>query len=392
VDVEKRVLIVGGGPGGLAAAIALRKVGHDVLVLEQAPRLDPIGSALQIWPHGVRGLRRIGVAEDVLTAAGILERVQFRTWKGRLLMNVEMGQRGREVGEHGITVARGHLHLALLRAVGDDAVRLGAEAVSFEHDAGGVTVTLADGGEESGAALVLADGRESKLRDRLTGPVEHRYVGQGWGNFVDFDDDTLPVGESWALFGRGDRFGITHISPGKYTWNSLIPEPEAASIGGKAEAIERFRGWAEPAERLIAATPEQGFYSRVVADFLPLERWGEGRVTLLGDAAHATTPAQGRGVSEALEDAVVLGNTLGPVDLGDGSGVAEALRAYEARRRPATAKLTKDSWRVMRMGQFTGIRGMGRNVVLRLAGKRIGDSMLSYYTHDVEPLHVPASR
>jgi 2-polyprenyl-6-methoxyphenol hydroxylase-like FAD-dependent oxidoreductase len=115
-------------------------------------------------------------------------------------------------------------------------------------------------------------------------------------------------------------------------------------------------------------------------------------MTLLGDAAHATTPGQGRGVSEALEDAVVLGNHLASVDLADGAGVLDALRAYEEQRRPATAKLTQDSYRVMKMGELTGIRGMGRNVVLRLAGRKIGGSMLEYYTHDVEPLRGDVAR
>jgi 2-polyprenyl-6-methoxyphenol hydroxylase-like FAD-dependent oxidoreductase len=385
---DNRVLIAGGGLGGLTAALALRKVGFDPLVLEAAPRLLPFGSVLQLWPVGVQGLRAVGIGDDVVALSGWIGALEFRNQKGKLLMRAEL-----EDVKDSIAVSRVELHETLGRAVGDSAIRTGSPVVGFEQDDDGVTAQLADGREERGRVLIGADGLESSLRERIGGPVRHRYVGKGWGGIGHVDNPPIPLGVSWQLFGRGKRAGVLHAKPGVVAWNTVAAVPEDADLGGKEQALELYRGWADPLEAALDSVPADQFFLRSIRDFEPSTTWGAGRVTLLGDAAHATTPAQGRGVSEAVEDAVVLANRLGRVgDLSDGSRTSAALRSYEQKRQPATRDVTENSLRVMRMSLLSNpVKIAGRNAFFRVAGGYLAKKMLEDAHRTIEPLEAGAA-
>jgi 2-polyprenyl-6-methoxyphenol hydroxylase-like FAD-dependent oxidoreductase len=379
---DRRVLIAGGGLGGLTAALALRQVGFDPLVLEAAPRLLPYGSVLQLWPHGVQGLRAVGVGEAVVAKAGALEQIEFWNAKGRRLLRFATGNR------ESIAVSRGHLHETLASAVGEAAIRAGSAVVGFEQDDEGISAMLADGSKARGIVLIAADGVDSKLRELIAGPVEERFIGKGWGGVSEVDDPPLELGVSAQILGRGARVGIIYTTPNVVAWNSVVLAREDEDIGGKREALERFRGWPEPVEAAIAGSAEEAFFSRSIKDFLPISKWGEGRVTLLGDAAHATTPAQGRGVSEAVEDAIVLANRLAEVrDSPDTASVSAALRRYEDHRRPTTTRVTEGSMRVMKMGVLTNpAKIAGRNLFFRVAGPMLAKKMLEDAQRTIEPL------
>jgi 2-polyprenyl-6-methoxyphenol hydroxylase-like FAD-dependent oxidoreductase len=379
---DKRVLIAGGGLGGLTAALALRKVGFDPLVFEAAPRLLPHGSVLQLWPHGVQGLRAVGVGDAVLAGSGRIHRLEFHNRKGSRLLIVTADV------EDSIAISRVHLHETLGRAVGDERIRTGSAVVGFEQDGKGVTARLADGGEERGAVLIGADGLDSNLRGMIAGPVEMRYVGKGWGGLAQLDDAPVPVGVSWNIFGRGARVGVLQMKPGVIGWNSVLKVPEDEDIGGKDEALAYYRGWPDPVEAVLQASGAKTFFVRSIRDFVPIDKWGERRVTLLGDAAHATTPAQGRGVSEAVEDAIVLANRLARArDLADGERTSNALRSYEGQRMPETKKVTEGSMRVMRMGLLSNpVQIAGRNAFFRVAGPMLSKRMMEDLYRTIEPL------
>jgi 2-polyprenyl-6-methoxyphenol hydroxylase-like FAD-dependent oxidoreductase len=201
----------------------------------------------------------------------------------------------------------------------------------------------------SGSVLVGADGIQSVVRAQLHGVQAPRFTGIViWRAVTEFDDDALPSGALVSLWGRGTRFVAFRVAEGMMSWEAThaaaadgVDPPE----GPKAELLELFAEYRDPVRPLIEATDGRAIVRDDVCDRPPLESWGMGRVTLLGDAAHPMTFAVGQGAAQALEDAVALSGAVA------GGGACEvALRAYERKRIKRTAHFQSLAWRLARMG------------------------------------------
>jgi 2-polyprenyl-6-methoxyphenol hydroxylase-like FAD-dependent oxidoreductase len=169
-----KALIAGAGIGGLSAAVALRRGGHEVEVLERVSRLREIGAAVVVWPNGTRALRALGV-EPIWLA---VKRLLILRSDGRRLSELPVSELLERYGSGMMLVHRAELQAALLTALGDGCVRLGVEVTGFSQDDGGVTVRLASGAEESADVLIGADGLRSAVRRQLAGDGDPIY--QGW--------------------------------------------------------------------------------------------------------------------------------------------------------------------------------------------------------------------
>ena len=344
---SRTAIIIGGGIGGLAAGIALRQDGFRVEVFERAPRLHEVGAGLTLWPNAVRALRHLGLGEAVAALAVPEVAGGLRTPDGTLLLATSTADVQRLFGEPTLVLHRADLQRVLLDAIGAECVRLGATFRRFEWGDERVTAHFEDGTEAHGALLVGADGLRSVVRAQLHGERAPTYAGYtAWRAVVPFNVHDLQPGETW---GAGARFGQVPLSDGRAYWFATKNAPEGArSPGGeKAELLLLFGGWHAPIEALITATDEGALLRNDVYDRPPLQAWGRGRVTLLGDAAHPMTPNLGQGACQALEDAVVLARCLR-----DAVGPPEGLRAYEARRIPRTTALVEQSRRIGRVGQW----------------------------------------
>jgi 2-polyprenyl-6-methoxyphenol hydroxylase-like FAD-dependent oxidoreductase len=358
-EAENRVLIVGGTIGGLALALALRRVGLEAVVLERAPAPpESRGGGLHVWTNGARALRRLGLDTALRSVGEPVKRVQFRTPTDRVLMSVDVGGYARRWGDGSFFVSRADPPRALREALGDGVVRYGVRCVAIEQDAHGVTAVLEDGSLERGAVLVGADGIGSLVREQLGRRAKLRFAGyQDWGAVavVELEHPSLPRGDLWTLWGRGIRVMTAHVGPGRVHWVASINRApglplEPPEIG---ELCERFADWPHPVRQAVAATPREALYGVEIRDFAPLREWGSGRVTLLGDAAHATTPNLGRGAGEAFADAVVLAARLSSVrELADRAAVDAALRDYERTRRPQTTRVNKISRQIGELGKW----------------------------------------
>jgi 2-polyprenyl-6-methoxyphenol hydroxylase-like FAD-dependent oxidoreductase len=350
--VDTKALIVGGGVAGLAAAIALRRVGVEVVVFEQADELRKVsvGGGLHIWPNAIKALRQIDLGDRVEAIGSVVERSQFRTWQGDLLADLDIGTSSRKVGAVTIGVSRGELHANLAEALGGDAVRLGSECVGFTQDSTGVVARFADGSDERGDVLIGADGLRSVVRSQLLGAEEPRYSGYtSWLALVDLSGRDAPEDVLTVLFGRGSRFIYYHVGGGRFGWiaNKNTPPGRADPEGGKAAVLDSYSGWAEPVATLVESTDEARVVRMDLCDRPPVKQWGEGRVTLLGDAAHPMTPNIAQGACQGIEDAVVLMKSLASE-----RDTVAALRTYEDLRRTRTATLTKRSRMVGAIGQW----------------------------------------
>jgi 2-polyprenyl-6-methoxyphenol hydroxylase-like FAD-dependent oxidoreductase len=363
---KRQVVIVGAGFGGLCAAIALRRSGLEVVVLEQATELREVGAGVLLWPNAMRVLQRLEVGAAVEDAGAVMARAALRSSRGTPLGAGLAEDDAARYDAPTVVVHRGLLQTILLAAVDRQALRLGAKCVGVAQDARGVTVTLADGSTEHGDLVVGADGLHSQVRTVLVGDGPPGYSGYtAWRGIVPLDRslaDRLRPGESW---GRGCLFGVAMLGGSQAYWwaSARTGERVGGSPAEEKAAVERhFRIWHEPIPELIDATLEQAIVRTCQYGRPPLRRWSAGRVGLLGDAAHPMLATLGQGACQAIEDAAALGDAVGA-----GSDVSLALRAYGARRAPHAAAVVRRSHRVARLAHLRHpLAVAARDALLRL--------------------------
>jgi 2-polyprenyl-6-methoxyphenol hydroxylase-like FAD-dependent oxidoreductase len=351
-----KVIIVGAGIGGLTAAIGLRRAGLDVTVFEKRtdPRMIEAGGGMVVQPNALRGLKELDAADDMISRGAQLESFEWRTPAGKRIAGWPVGEVAREVGAPMLGIRRMNVQGALTGAIEPGTLQVGAEVTGFTEDADGVTVQLAGGAEERGDLLIGADGINSTVRSLKLEPwTKARYAGYAlWFGVTPGEAEPTFL----ELDGPGTRFISFPVGNGEIYWSAIANSPEGAvsEAGGEEIAadkqllLDRYAGWQHPTEELIRATDAKDIYRREIADRDPIEKWGEGRVTLLGDAAHAMTINLGQGACQAIEDGVVLTKCLA----GGGDPVA-ALRAYEAKRIPRTAAVLRRSRMIGDLGKWT---------------------------------------
>lgn len=399
-----KVIIVGAGIGGLTAAIGLRRAGVEVKLYEKRtdPRMIESGGGMVLQPNAMRGLQQLGVADQVAAAGSVLEHFEWCTPKGNRLAGWPVGEVAREVGAPMVGIRRMKLQGALTGAIEDGALELGAEVTGFSEDAAGVTVQLAGGAEERGDLLIGADGINSTVRSLTLGPwTEPRYAGYAlWFGITEADGSaTEPTFRE--LDGPGARFITFPVGGREVYWSAIanaaegtIAEAGGAEIeGDKQMLLQRHAGWAPPTESLLEATDPSVIYRREIADRDPIKKWGDGRVTLLGDAAHAMTINLGQGACQAIEDGVVLTNCLAAED-----DPVAGLRAYEARRIPRTAPVVRRSRMIGELGKWTNplacrVRNQIQRVVFpTVAFREFKQTMAYEFPPAPEPVSPPVSR
>jgi 2-polyprenyl-6-methoxyphenol hydroxylase-like FAD-dependent oxidoreductase len=346
--MARKAIIIGGGIGGLATAIGLRRTGWEVEVFEQAPELMEVGSGISLWRNALAALDRLGVLDDIrdLGVSG-QEGALYRPG-GRLLSRMN-APGGTSAGGMILLLHRAELQHVLLDAAGREVVRTGARCVGITRDDYGATATFADGRKARGDLLVGADGLHSTVRKALVDPKPPWYAGYTvYRGIAAFDPARLVTGETW---GRGLRIGLWGLARGRSYWyvSHAVPEGQTdPPAGRKAHLLELFRGWHAPVEEVIGATDESAILRNDIYDRPPLEHWSVGRATLLGDAAHPMTPDLGQGACQAIEDAVVLANCLR-----DAEDVPAALLAYESWRIPRTSRVVAIAHQIGQMARWS---------------------------------------
>ncbi len=365
-----KVVIVGAGIGGLCAAIGLRQAGCEVEVYERASEVEVVGAGLSLWSNAIKGLRDLGIEPEALEGARI-QQGEILDWRGQVLSTMPAGVIERRQGAPTIATHRARLQKALLACLPAEVVHLGLSFTHFQQDEQGVTAFFADGQAAHGDVLVGADGIHSAVRKQLFPQVSLRYAGYtAWRGVLDPAEE-IPLAQTSESWGRGARFGIVPIGAGQVYWFATANQPEGrllAQAERQAFLREHFRGWHAPVEALIEATPEAQILQNDVYDFLPMIRWGQGRVTLLGDAAHATTPNLGQGACQAIESAVWLARCIMTQD----GPLEEKLLRYERDRQPRTAWITNTSYQLGSVSQWQNRLACAlRDRIVRLTPQRV---------------------
>lgn len=340
---RKKAIIIGGGIGGMTAAIALKQAGMDVAVYEQAPELREVGSGLPLWTNALRALQKVGLVDEIVKLGESVTAGSITTWRGEILTDLRTKELLKRLGTINMVVHRAELLTALLEALGTEHVHLGAMCSGCSQNDNGVYAHFVDGSEVEGDLLIGADGLHSTIRSQLFGVIKPGYAGYTCWRGV---SHIARTGLETYAWGKGYQLGITPMTKGRAYWFAQRNMPEGAGdkpCGRKNEVLEMFHDWHDPIPAVIEATAEKDILRNDIYELPLLHQWSRGRVTLLGDAAHAMTPNLGQGGCQAIEDAVALGACLKAEP-----DIVTGLKLYEAKR-------IKRTHRIARLARFAGV-------------------------------------
>lgn len=346
-----KVLVAGGGLGGLAAALALAKRGIDVTVIEQAQELKEVGAGVQLSPNCNHALFALGLEDEVMAIACETTGKEVRLWNtGQTWPLFDLGAVSRErYGYPYLTAHRAHLHDALargLRKIKPDAIVLGAKVATVDADGSRPTVVTVDGRRFTGDVVIGADGVHSVVRKQLFGADDPQFSGViAWRGVI--EAHTLPkhLQEPKAINWVGPGAHVIHypLERGRLINFVGAVEKQGWAVeswterGTVEEALADYKGWHEDVHTLIRATGAPHKWAMMVRD--PMPEWTRGHVTLLGDACHPTLPMLASGAAMAIEDGFIIARALQAY----GDDIPEALARYEAARKDRTTRVVLGS-------------------------------------------------
>jgi 2-polyprenyl-6-methoxyphenol hydroxylase-like FAD-dependent oxidoreductase len=332
----------------MATALSIHQAGHEVVLLGRYPQARPAGNILNLWPPPVKALGLLGVDT---TDLGAPCHTEFRSAAGRTRVRVNLpGHVVRDYGGGFIGLLRPDLYERMLAALPPGILRTNRRLDSFEQDHDGVRLHLADGETLTVDVLVGADGIDSLVRRTLWGDTPKREHNLHiFGGFTFDDRVTAPKGQAVISHGptvQGSWTAIRSKGRDGFQWWLLGPyDPRTPFTGDPHQTATRTGAhFPAPLPHLIAATEPADVQHWVLRDRRPLKQWSKGRVTLVGDAAHPTSPYAAYGAGMATEDGYFLGRRLAGIDLTDHTAVRAALDAYETPRKPHTARQVQQAY------------------------------------------------
>ncbi|GGQ26429.1 FAD-dependent oxidoreductase [Streptosporangium pseudovulgare] len=375
-----RIVVVGAGLGGVAAAVGLHRLGHEVTLFERGAELREAGTGIVIMPNGLRALDALGLAEGVRGHAVHAARAGLRDRRGRPLLVTDAVQAQQDVGTPAI-VDRAELHRTLRAPLPADLVRTSAPVERLEPGPDGVTV-ISDGEPVARAdAVIAADGIRSALRGQLfpghpglrrTGRMDLRgMLSRPAGLATDLLANQLVDRRSGAMF------GLFPVGEDRLYWftDSVLHGAPPGAEEARRGMLSLMADWHPLVTELIEATPPADVHVDPITRLAgPLPSFAVGRIALLGDAAHAMPPDLGQGASQAFEDAAALIRHLAGARPAD---VARRLLRYDAERRPVANRMMRAASRQSRLTSQTGAAAWLRDALLRAVPSRLATRRLA---------------
>jgi FAD-dependent urate hydroxylase len=374
----KKIAIIGGGIGGLTAAIALQQRGFAVKVYEAAPEIKAVGAGLWVAPNAINIFERLGIASEVEAAGNQLETSCLGDNKGNTLTGVDFSKIVAKYAHGTTTIHRGTLQNILLKNVKPNTIETNYRLKNVKNTEGGIYLDFDNGKTVHCDILIGADGIHSVVRKHLFGEIPLRYSGQTcWRGIAKMQmHKPKHTAELWGTKG-GLRAAYTQINPEEVYWYITDKVKKGFKIPQndiKLYLKNLVAEFSSEIQKAIENTENQHIIHSDLFDIKPLPNWYKDNIVLIGDAIHATTPNLGQGACQAIEDAYYLAACLSK-----NSALSEAFSAYQTKRKPKADFVIKTSYQLGMLNNMGGAFGYRlRNFLLKAMPQSIGEKQFDY--------------
>lgn len=374
-----KFIVVGGGICGLTTAIALIRSGHEVRVFEAASELREAGAGVVLGANAMRALHALGIHDAVKAAGSEISSMSVCEANSVPISEMDTSKFTQASGFRNVAIHRADLQRILLEHLPSGTVQLGSAFERFEQMGDQVTAWFAGNVPATADGLLAADGIRSRARLQIFPKGLPRFAGYTcWRGISEASALRLPIGRSFEFWGGANRFGYVPLAAGQVYWyactNSSVPNNPAFRSLRITDLQRQFGGFSYPVPELLARTADDRLLWNDILDIKPVESFAHGRVLLLGDAAHATTPNLGQGAGQAVEDAAMLSQCLQATRV-----LPQSFVEFDRRRRPRTTKIVNMSWQLGRIAHLESFWLANlRNLAMRWIPRRISDRQMAF--------------
>jgi 2-polyprenyl-6-methoxyphenol hydroxylase-like FAD-dependent oxidoreductase len=373
----KKGIIIGAGIGGLTTAIALMKKGIEVTIYEQSKEIKEVGAGIWVAPNGLKVFDQLGLSQDILNAGKTLDKINIVDINGKPISQID-GSKIKEKHKFStVAIHRATLQKILASYIPKNKIIHDKKFSSYQQTDNSIRAKFEDGTIADADFLINADGVKSNARLQIHSDLNLRYSGQTCWRFV--SDFELPEGESGNMYEiwsnkKGLRIGYSKINDKQvYVY---ITNFEKAGGQDNTETIvnDLLRLCAEfppLVKQMIISTKGNGIIRNDLYDFKPIKKWTDGKMVLIGDAAHATTPNLGQGACQAIEDAYVIAQQMII-----NQNIEEGFKMFEKKRIKKATYITNTSWQFAQITNSTGIIKSALMFILRITPNSINVKQL----------------
>lgn len=370
-----KVGISGAGIAGLTAAIALQQAGIAYTLYEAASEIKPVGAGIALAGNAIKAFKKLGIEEAIMSKGRLLDAFVINDPTGKLISKTDSRSVGLKYRADNFTIHRADLHEALLAFVNKKNLRINKRCINFEENGNRLVLHFADGSTDEVDYLLACDGIHSPIRKKLLPQASPRYAQYTcWRAVVEMPH--LELNEASETWGTTGRFGIVPLNKNQVYWFACIPAKAQDPVlknYTSTDLLRHFDGFHAPIPEILLHTRTEQLIHGDICDLKPLNRFAFGKILLMGDAAHATTPNMGQGACQAIEDAAVLASELEH----NHASFENLFLAFEKRRLERTSSIIVRSHKIGQVAQIQNAwLAAVRNFVLRALPEEVNEKGL----------------
>lgn len=365
-----KIAIIGGGIGGLTAALALKQSRQEFVIYESATEIKPVGAGIVMANNAMQIYDKLGVRHKIENAGCKISNIKITDTQLKTISDTKLDKFENKYGVYNVAIHRADLQKILADEIGFENIQLSKRLLKIEKD-NAFKLTFEDGTTVNYEVVIGADGIKSAVRNQLFGIGNIRDTKQRcWRGVSEFDWTLKYNYEAFEAWGKGKRFGFVKISDKKIYWYAVINK---TLMKGNSTITELFKEFHPEVLQIILETPKDKISFSDIIDLQPIYQWQNGKVCLIGDAAHATTPNMGQGACQAVEDAYVIGQLFK-----HGKSAEEVFTQYEKLRMKKAHFIVNTSWRIGKVAHFeNSIAVWLRNALVKTMSKSASEKQLN---------------